>query len=121
MGSPFSSIIAEIVMQDLEEYVLKSLNFPVLFYCRYVDDIVFAAQDNDMNHFLAAFNNYHPKLKFTSERDCGRDLSFLDLLLYKENNKICIDWFHKETFSGRFLSFFPKIRYATKSEHYTAF
>jgi len=89
-----------------EKSVLKSLNLLVLFYYRYVDDIVFAAQDNDINHFLDAFNNYHPKLKFTSEKECDRDISFLDLLLYKENNKICIDWFHKETFSGRFLSFF---------------
>jgi len=40
MGSPLSPIIAEIVMQDLEEYVLKSLNLSVLFYYQYVDDIV---------------------------------------------------------------------------------
>jgi len=34
-------------MQDLEENVLKALDLPMLFYYRYVDDIVFAAQEND--------------------------------------------------------------------------
>jgi len=48
------------------------------------------------------------QLFFTFEKECDRGLSFLDLLLYKENNKICIDWYHKETFSGRFLSFYSQ-------------
>jgi len=39
-------------MQDLEENVLKSLNLSILFYYRYVDDIVFAAQDNDIRHLF---------------------------------------------------------------------
>jgi len=106
MGSPLSPIIAEIVMQDLEENVLRTLNLPTLFYYRYVDDIVFAARDNDINQMLAAFNNYHPRLKFTSEKDEGCGISFLDLLLYKDRNMLYVDWFHKDTFSGRYLSFF---------------
>jgi len=79
MGSSLSPIMAEIVMQDLEDNILKTLNLFTLFYYRYVDDIVFAAQDNDVNYILD--NNYHQKLKFTSEKECGRGLSFLDLLL----------------------------------------
>jgi len=47
MGSSLSPIMAEIVMQDLEDNILKTLNLFTLFYYRYVDDIVFAAQDND--------------------------------------------------------------------------
>jgi len=78
MGSALSPIMAEIVMQDLEN-IFKTLNLLTLFYYRYVDDIVFAAQDNDVNYILD--NNYHQKLKFTSEKECGRGLSLLDLLL----------------------------------------
>jgi len=95
-------------MQDLEDSILKTLNLPTLFYYRYVDDIVFVTQDNDVNYILDAFNNYYQKLIFTSEKECGRGLSFLDLLLYKDNNKICIDWYHKETFLSRFLLFFSQ-------------
>lgn len=42
MGSPLSPIIADIVMCDLEEYCLRSVNVRPSFYYRYVDDIVLA-------------------------------------------------------------------------------
>jgi len=90
MESPLSLIIAEIVMQDFGGERSQDFELPTLFYYQYVDDIVFAAQDNDVSYILNAFNDYHQKLKFTSEKECGRGLSFLDLLLYKDN-KICID------------------------------
>jgi len=35
----------------------------------------------------------------------GNSLNFLDVTLIKNNNKIEFDWFHKPTFSGRYLSF----------------
>jgi len=60
--------MAEIVMQDLEKNILKTLNFPTLFYYRYVDDIVFTAHDNIVNYILDAFNNYHQKdFRFRSD------------------------------------------------------
>jgi len=50
------------------------------------------------------YNNYHNRLKFTIEYE-NHCLSFLDLSIKTEKMKI-IDWFHKNTFSGRYLSFF---------------
>jgi len=38
------------------------------------------------------------------ESDFNCRLSFLDITLNIRNNKIIIDWFHKTTFSGRYLS-----------------
>jgi len=38
MGSPLSPIIADIVMQDLEEIAILNLQIHSLFYYRYVDD-----------------------------------------------------------------------------------
>jgi len=52
------------------------------------------------------FNNYHDRIKFTIEHEESRSLSFLDLLLIISDNTIYIDWFHKKTISGRFLSFY---------------
>jgi len=40
MGSPLSPIIADLVMRDLEENVLNSLNIRPIMYYRYVDDII---------------------------------------------------------------------------------
>jgi len=39
MGSPLSPIISDLVMRDLEERSLETLNLPMSFYVRYVDDI----------------------------------------------------------------------------------
>jgi len=55
---------------------------------------------------LTTFNDYHERLKFTIEYEDSRCLSFLDLLLTITDNTIQIDWFHKGTFSGRYLSFY---------------
>jgi len=106
MGSPLSPIIADTVMQDLETKCLKRSNCQLTFYFRYVDDIVMATHPNHINVIFKTFNDYHQRLKFTIEQEDDRSLSFLDLLLRRLDNKIHIDWFHKKTFSGRFLSYF---------------
>jgi len=96
----------DVAMQDLENNVLNSINVKLPFYYRYVNDIVFATQDTIVSYILEAFNNYHQRIKFTMERENNRCLSFLDLLLIVKNNTIIIDWFHKKSFLGRFLSFY---------------
>jgi len=106
MGSPLSPVIADVVMQDLETTCLNRINFQLTFYYRYVDDIVMATPSDKIDLIFETFNDYHDRLKFTIECEEGRSLSFLDLLLTISDNTIYIDWFHKKTFSGRFLSFY---------------
>jgi len=103
MGSPLSPVIADAVMQDLETVCLNMINCHLIFYYRYVDDIVMAAPRDKIDLIFKTFNDYHNRLKFTIEYEENR--SFLDLLLIISDNLIHIDWFHKKTFSGRFLSF----------------
>lgn len=106
MGSPLFPIVADIVMQDLEERVLKEMSLQMPFYYRYVDDILLAAPRESIPIILDKFNNYHERLKFTIEHEKNRAISFLDLLVEVRDNTIIIDWFHKKTFSGRTLSFY---------------
>jgi len=106
MGSPLSPIIADVVMQDLESVCLRRINCELTFYYRYVDDIVMAAPSDKTDLIFNTFNDYHERIKFTIEHEESRSLSFLDLLLIISDNTIHIDWFHKKTFSGRFLSFY---------------
>jgi len=49
MGSPLSPVIADIVMQELENTVLRSINFPIPIYYKYVDDI-YNGRTNRHNH-----------------------------------------------------------------------
>jgi len=50
-------------MQDLEKYVLCSLNLSLPIYYLYVDDILLAAPENDINDIFDKFNDYHNKIK----------------------------------------------------------
>jgi len=104
MGSPFSSIIAEIVLQDLEMKALKLLNIEIPFYHRYVDDIAMAAPRQKINECLNAFNSLHNRLQFTLETG-GKRLNFLDVTIINNEEIIEFDWYKKPTFSGRLLNF----------------
>jgi len=106
MGSPLSPIIANLVMQDLEENALEKINHNIPFYYRYVDDIILAAPNDQVNKIVETFNGFHSRLQFTVEHEKDKSISFLDLKIQVEEGKIALDWFHKETFSGRLLSFY---------------
>src|SRR5436190_15274724 len=51
------------------------------------------------------FNSFHPRLQFTMEEGVDNHLNFLDVSIIINKNIIEFDWFHKWTFSGRYLNF----------------
>ena len=65
MGSPISPIIADIVMQDLEENCLSNFDFIIPLYFRYVDDTVILILNNKIEIVTSVFNSYAARLKFT--------------------------------------------------------
>lgn len=107
MGSPISSTIAQIVMEYLEENVLQKLNYNIVFFKRYVDDCLLAIPEDKITQILNDFNNFHPKLQFTSEVEKNNQINFLDLTIIrsKNDNTLKTKWYTKDTWSGRYLSF----------------
>lgn len=105
MGSPLSPILADVVMQDLEQSSINSLSFQPPLYVRYVDDIALMAPSDQFHSVLQCFNSYHSRLQFTMEIG-GNTLNFLDITIIKNNNILIHDWYHKPTFSGRYLNYF---------------
>ena len=59
MESPLSFIIANLVLNDLEE---KALNLELTFYHRYVDYITMVAPSEHINHIINTFNSFHERL-----------------------------------------------------------
>jgi len=106
MGSPLSSIIADITLQDLENKAIGriSFNLPFYIYYRYVDDIALAAPSFMFNEVLGIFNSFYPRLRFTLKKGVDNKLNFLDVTIIVNNNLIEFDWFHKP-FSGRYLNY----------------
>ncbi|XP_071647576.1 uncharacterized protein [Temnothorax longispinosus] len=116
MGSPLSPIGADIVMQDLEERALELLSFTPPFYERYVDDIAMAIPSTECTHTLEVFNSFHPRLQFTMEVGVDGRLNFLEITMIRTENRLQFDWFHKSTFSGKYLNFCPSIPIARRKE-----
>lgn len=107
MGSPLSPIVADLVLRDLEERALENFGVHISFFYRYVDDIAMGVHSSRTNEILNIFNSFHPRLQFTIELG-GNNLNFLDVTFKINNNFIEFDWFHKTTFSGRYLNFFSQ-------------
>jgi predicted GIY-YIG superfamily endonuclease len=106
MGSPVSPMLANMVLEDLEEQVLKNVSVKPLFYYRYVDDVICALPENKIEEFNERLNSYHRRLQFTVEIERESQIAFLDTLLVRESNgKISMNWYHKPTWSGRYLNF----------------
>jgi len=105
MGSPLSPIMADIVLQDLEEFCLQKLNIDLPIYYRYVDDVLLAAPREKIDLIFQTFNSYHPRLKFTMELETNKSINFLDTSISIINNTLVFNWYHKSTFSGRYLNY----------------
>ena len=105
MGFAISSLLADMVMNDLEVTCLNKLKFKPSLYLRYVDDVILCIPKDKIKHVLEVFNCYQQKLQFTIEIEKDKKIPFLDLQLIRDNNKIITDWYQKSTFSGRILNF----------------
>ena len=98
MGSPLAPALAEVFLRNLEN---KFINIPlnplkILFYYRFVDDIfVILPEDIDENVFLNNFINFHKNLKFTFEKEVNGTLSFLDVSISKNNERLLTSWYRK--------------------------
>lgn len=116
MSSSLSPIVVDIVLQDLENKALASLKFIPPFYLRYVDDLILAIPPFLLNHTLDTFNSFYSRLQFTMEIG-GDRINFLDITLISNNNYIIFDWYHKDTFSGRYLHFLSQHPLCQKKRH----
>jgi len=65
MGSSLSSIIADMVLQDIEEKALYNININLPFYYRYVDDLIMAAPIEHTSNIQKVFNSFHNRIQFT--------------------------------------------------------
>lgn len=67
--------------------------------------IALSTRETHVNMFFDIFNSYHSKMKFTVELE-SESLNFLDVIIIKSKNTLIHDWYHKVTFSGRYLNYF---------------
>ena len=62
---------------------------------------------DDIQLTLDNFNAFNSNLQFTIERENGNSVPFLDTRVIRtDNNSIILDWYQKDTASGRFINYF---------------
>lgn len=107
MGSKISPFLANIYISNMEEQI-KNNNKNNLFpriWARYVDDIFVVIKERYVDQLTNLLNNYHPKIKFTFEKESNNSLPFLDVLISKTNDDgISFSIFRKPTSTERFIT-----------------
>ncbi len=106
MGSPVSAVIANSVMEDVEQRALASAPVRLSFWKRFVDDIISAVSRNDIDILLQHLNSIEPSIQFTVERETNGDLAFLDLNVHRTiEGKLETAVYRKPTHTDKYLSY----------------
>ena len=78
MGSPVSVVVAEIVMQHVEERALATCRQTIPLWLRYVDDTITAVHKDEIDAFHDHLNEQNADIQFTEEIEENGKLPFLD-------------------------------------------
>ena len=106
MGSPVSVVVANLVMEDVEQEALSTFHTPPRFWRRYVDDKCTALPSNLVDSFHDHLNSIDPCIQFTIERESDGQLPFLDILLNREEDgSISTSVYRKATHTDQYLCF----------------
>ncbi|XP_078363514.1 uncharacterized protein LOC144647607 [Oculina patagonica] len=110
MGSPVSAVIADLVMNNIEERALSTSPVTPSWWRRYVDDSNVCLKKTDVQVFHQHLNSIDSNIQFTIERakqtDKGRRISFLDTQITAlSDGSIEIEVFRKETHTNKYLDF----------------
>ena len=77
-GSPVSVVVAEIVMQNIEERTLSTCRQTIPLWLRYVDDTFTAVRQDEIDAFHHHLNGQNTDIQFTREVEENGKLPFLD-------------------------------------------
>ena len=83
MGSPVSVVVAEIVMQNIEEQALATYTRTIALWLRYVDTFT-AVHKDGIDDFHGHLNRQNADIQFTEEIEENGKIPFLDCLVTRE-------------------------------------
>ena len=116
IGSPFSVVVAEIVMQHVEERALATCRQMIPLWLRYVYDTFTAIHKDEIDVFHDHLNKQNADIQFTKEIEENGKVPFLDCLVSCDNNELHTTVYRKPTHTDRLLdesSYSPTSQKAT--------
>jgi hypothetical protein len=78
-----TAVIANLVMEDVEQRALASVPVSLSFWKRFVDDVISAVSRNEIDILQQHLNSIEPSIQFTVEREINGHLAFLDLNVHR--------------------------------------
>jgi len=88
MGSPVSVIVAEIVMQHVEERALATCRQTIPLWLRYVYYTFTAVHKDEIDAFHDHLKEQKADIQVTKEIEENGKLPFLDCLVSRENKEL---------------------------------
>nr|VZI21565.1 unnamed protein product [Spirometra erinaceieuropaei] len=79
MGSPISSLVAELVLQELEKVVFE--HYETAFWRRHVNETFVIIERSRLSDFQDLLIGIFPDIQFTREEEHAEQLPFLDVLV----------------------------------------
>jgi len=98
MGSPVSSVVANLVMEDIETRALETFTDPPHLWKRYADDTFVIMKRSKLSKFLTHLNKIENSIQFTMQKEKAGCLPFLDLLFkHSPSGHLLSAVYHKPT------------------------
>ena len=109
MGSPCSSVVANIYMEYFEKRTLRPelpISFTISTWLRYVDDVLTIVKKGTQDSLLNYLNSIESNIRFTIEPPNNQGaIPFLDTFPRPSDNKIITSVYRKPTHTDRYLDF----------------
>ena len=102
-SSIVSVVVAEIVMQNIEEQALATYSETLRLRPGYVDDTITAVHKNKIDEFHEHLNKQNTSIQFTKEIEENGKIPSLDCLVTRENNTLRTTVYRKPTHTDRLL------------------
>ena len=103
MGSSVSVVVAEIVMQNIEEPALATNSETLPLQLRYVDDTITTVHKNKIDEFHEHLSKHNTSIQVTKEIEEIGKIPFLDCLVTREKIALLTTVYRKPTHTDKLL------------------
>ena len=106
MGLPVSVMIANLVMENVEEEAMSTFLNPPKFWRRCVDDPFVIIKKTEVDEFHNHIKNIEASIKFSIEHETNNSIPFLEVCVTREaSGGLMTKIYKKPTHTNRYLNF----------------